>query len=74
MSSTFVEQECIREIGSAAGDIWHVLSDNGPMTLARLVREVEAPRDVVMQAIGWLAREGKVDIQTAARGRTVSLR
>ena len=46
-------------IGTTAGSVWQVLNANGPITVARLVKETGAPRDVVMQGIGWLAREGK---------------
>ena len=30
------------------------------MSLPKLVEEMRTPRDLVMQAIGWLAREEKV--------------
>jgi len=43
------------------------------MSLAKLCKEVDAPRDVVMQAIGWLAREDKVEIEETGRGRFVCL-
>lgn len=74
MVSSTMEQDCLLEIGNVAGEIWRILDEKGPLTLARLAREVEAPRDVVMQAVGWLAREDKIDIQMAPRGRIVALR
>jgi hypothetical protein len=61
-------------IGSTAGAAWHTLEKNGRMSLARLCKEIDEPRDVVMQAIGWLAREGKVDIEETGRGRFIDLR
>ena len=73
-NGTTAELDCVSEIGVVAGEVWHTLRSDGSMTLAKLARELDAPRDVVMQAIGWLAREGKVDIQTTSRGRLVSLR
>ena len=33
---------------------------NRRMSLPKLVEEMRTPRDLVMQAIGWLAREEKV--------------
>jgi hypothetical protein len=54
--------------------IWRLLQDNGPQTIAKLAKEVDAPRDVVMQALGWLAREDKITIDEEARSRLVSLR
>jgi hypothetical protein len=74
MVTPMVDSDCITEIGTTAGEVWNVLSAQGPITLARLARELEMPRDLVMQAVGWLAREGKIDIEAGPRGRTVALR
>ena len=67
-SSSLVEQ-----IGGAAGTIWHALHKDGSMSVAKLVETVELNRDLVMQAIGWLAREGKLHITETKRGRFLSL-
>jgi hypothetical protein len=64
----------VAHIGEAAGVVWKVLSENGPMTVAKLVKAVGEPRDIVMQALGWLAREDKLSIEDQKRGRMVSLR
>lgn len=64
----------VSQIGETAGIIWRLLQDNGPQTIAKLAKEVDAPRDVVMQALGWLAREDKITIDEEARSRLVSLR
>lgn len=61
------------QIGETAGLVWHALSENGPMTATKLVREVDAPRDMVMQAVGWLAREDKLHIEDGPRSRLYSL-
>ncbi|MBI2823242.1 MAG: winged helix-turn-helix domain-containing protein [Planctomycetia bacterium] len=63
----------VAAIGETAGAIWRTLSDQGPLSTAKLIKEVDAPRDVVMQALGWLAREDKIDIDDS-RSKTVSLR
>lgn len=65
---------CLGQIGETAGDIWRLLDGNGPMSTAKLVKELDVPRDVVMQALGWLAREDKIAIEEDARSRVVSLR
>ncbi len=65
---------CTAQIGDVAGVVWHALDKGGPTTLAKLAKEIDAPRDVVMQAVGWLAREGKVEIEESKRKRTISLR
>ncbi len=65
---------CVSHIGDTAGTIWKVLDENGRLSMARLVNAVGEPRDTVMQALGWLARENKVWIDEEGRSRVVSLR
>jgi len=72
--ATATEIDCLGQIGEMAGDIWRLLDGNGPMSTAKLVKELNAPRDVVMQALGWLAREDKIQIDEESRSRLVSLR
>ena len=64
---------CADLIGETAGAIWHALDKNGKMSLTKLGKEIEAPRDVVMQAIGWLAREEKIAIEEKGRAKLISL-
>ncbi|HWC90093.1 MAG TPA: winged helix-turn-helix domain-containing protein [Pirellulales bacterium] len=66
-------ERSVLQIGEIAGAVWRVLSDQGPLTTAKLIKAVDAPRDLVMQAIGWLAREDKIAIDES-RNRVVSLR
>ncbi len=51
--------DCVQQVGETAGEVWHCLSQNGPMSNAKLAKEIEAPRDVVMQAVGWLVAKEK---------------
>jgi hypothetical protein len=64
----------VAHIGEIAGVVWSVLSENGPLSMAKLVKAVGEPRDRVMQALGWLARENKLWIEEDGRTRMVSLR
>ena len=64
----------VEQIGETAGQVWEILSDKGPQSLAKVVKAVGKPRDVVMQALGWLAREDKICIEDEGRSRIVSLR
>lgn len=50
----------VDSVGDAAGFVWRYLNENGAVTLSKLAREADAPRDLVMQGVGWLAREGKI--------------
>ena len=68
-ASTFIEQ-----IGETAGEVWHLLADEKePVSLAQLAKRIDQPRDVIMQAIGWLAREDKIRIEENGRTRYVAL-
>ena len=64
---------CVDQIGEVAGQIWRELDQHGPLSYAKLVKQTGMPRDVVMHAVGWLAREDKIQIQETSRGRVVSL-
>jgi hypothetical protein len=64
---------CVERIGEVAGLVWQTLSDQDKLSTAKLVKEVGEPRDIVMQAVGWLAREGKITIEDDGRNRKVSL-
>jgi hypothetical protein len=58
-------------IGHAAGDVWGFLSGGEPRTIAEVKKAVKAPADVVVAAIGWLAREDKLEFVT--NGKTVKI-
>lgn len=64
----------ISSIGETAGLVWRALSENGPMPMAKLVKAVGQPRDMTMQALGWLAREDKVNITAKGRSHEVALK
>ena len=64
----------VAEIGQTAGMVWKVLSENGPLAVTQLIKKVSQPRETVMLAIGWLAREDKIAIEDAGRKRVISLR
>ena len=63
----------VDQIGDTAGKVWHALHKEGPLAVTKLVESVELNRDLVMQSIGWLAREGKLQITETKRGRILSL-
>jgi hypothetical protein len=63
----------ISNIGSAAGLVWQYLDQNGAVTLSKLAKELDAPRDQVMQGIGWLAREGKIRFDGTSRSKVIAL-
>lgn len=71
--STTRTTDGVQLIGETAGQVWHSLNESGTISLAKLTRDIDASRDTVMQAVGWLAREGKITVDENSRGRTVTL-
>ncbi len=71
--ATAVPVSYVARIGETAGNVWQILSQNGPLSVTRLVEEVGEKHDTVMQALGWLAREEKIWIEKDGRKRIVSL-
>ena len=48
-------------IGLCAGEIWRYLdAHQGKGSLGTMVSEIDAPRETILMAVGWLAREGYV--------------
>jgi len=48
-------------IGLCAGEIWKYLDKhNGECLLKNLFQEIDAPKETILMAVGWLAREGHV--------------
>jgi hypothetical protein len=64
----------LARIGEAAGVVWSYLAAHGPTSLTVLAKGVGVPRDTLLQALGWLARENKIDIADKGRGKIISLR
>ncbi len=61
----------VQTIGGTAGHVWHFLRRNGKSSLAAVKGAIKAPEPMVHMAIGWLAREGKIDLHR--EGRSVQL-
>lgn len=54
---------CRNEIGTNAGKVWHLLSDNRKWTYAEL-KEKSGLTDMDLgAALGWLGREDKVEFE-----------
>jgi hypothetical protein len=63
-----------QEVGETAGRVWHLLNDAGPQTLAQLKKKVNGTGELLTLAVGWLAREDKVDIIREKRSFRVTLK
>ena len=72
--STATMISVIDQIGETAGLVWQCLDPQESVSMAQLIRSIDAPRDVVMLAVGWLAREDKIEIEETTRGRQIRLK
>jgi len=57
----------LEQIGETAGNVWRALEAKGPQSLAALKKQVKAPGDLVLMAVGWLAREEKLALEQKGR-------
>lgn len=64
----------MESVGNTAGKVWHLLDDQGPQTLAQLKKKLGGSGEVVGFALGWLAREDKVDITLEKKSFKVALK
>lgn len=63
----------ITEIGIAAGDIWHFLDQKGSGTLDELAQHIKKDRELLLMSLGWLAREGHVNLGDQQTGFRATL-
>ena len=52
----------INNIGNNAGVVWNALNANGKMTETKLKKETGLGSADFYTALGWLAREGKINV------------
>lgn len=64
----------VAHIGKVAGLVWDLLAGEEPISLSQIAKRIDEPRDVVMQAVGWLAREDKLRFEEQGRTRLVALK
>jgi len=57
----------------AAGKTWRFLGQNGQTNVSQLAKALKEKDEVVLQALGWLAREDKIDYTVKNRRTFVSL-
>ena len=71
--ATVLAPSGVEQIGETAGAVWQLLSQTGPIPMTKIAKQIDAPKYLVMQAIGWLAREDKLIIEEEGRRKIVSL-
>lgn len=62
------------EIGFAAGKVWNTLNTEGNVSTERLKRVTRLNDKLLYQAIGWLAREDKLNFEKKGKYLSISLK
>ncbi len=62
------------QIGQVAGKVWQLLAEEGDQSLTSIKKSIGGSDVVVLAAVGWLAREGKLEFLASGRSMKVSLR
>ncbi len=62
------------QFGETAGHIWQALSSQGPQTLAQLKKRLNGTSELVHFAVGWLAREDKIELAHEQKGLRIQLK
>jgi len=55
-------------VGVTAGEIWLLLGEKGETSIPQIIQLLKEDSALVYQALGWLAREGK--IRSVMKGKT----
>jgi Winged helix-turn-helix domain (DUF2582) len=61
-------------VGETAGKIYQALSSGGPQTVSQLKKKVDGSGELVNFALGWLAREDKIEMVQEKKNIHVQLK
>lgn len=64
----------IQKVGEAAGLIWQALDSQGPLKLTALKKQFKTNDTILNMALGWLAREDKIEMSATGRTFLVQLK
>ena len=57
---------------AVTGQIWNYLNENGETSVAKMKKELDLKGNFAELGLGWLAREGKVEM--SKKGTTTNVR
>ena len=60
--------------GVNAGKVWQTLKTRGSSTIASISKETQLRTDEITGALGWLGREGKIEIVDDKKGTLYKLK
>ena len=62
-----------KKIGEMAGRVWKTLGEKEDVDISRIPQILKEKGEIVYQALGWLAREDKIDFHKKEGKTFVSL-
>jgi hypothetical protein len=62
------------QVGTVAGEVWRLLEQSGPLSLAQLKKKLNGSSELLGFAVGWLAREDKLEILAEKKSFRVQLK
>ena len=66
--------EIKEQVGVTAGKIWQTLATGGPLTVTQLKKKLNGEGELLNFALGWLAREDKIELVPEKKSFRVQLR
>lgn len=64
----------IQKVGEAAGLIWLAIDSQGPLKMIALKKQLKLNDTILHMALGWLAREDKIEMTASGRTFLVQLK
>lgn len=61
-------------IGKIAGEIWHYLDEHGEVSVAEIKFSLGYSNSLIFLALGWLARENKINLLESDYTYKISLK
>ena len=62
------------QIGEIAGVVWFYLNEEGEASVATIKKDLSVSADLLLAAVGWLAREEKLEFAVSGKTVTISLK
>ncbi len=65
--------DIVEMFGGKAGVVWQRLKGRSPQTVKQISSKTNMSKDEVFVALGWLAREGKINLDESKKSPRFSL-
>jgi len=64
----------IGQVGETAGQVYRLLASEGPQSAAQLKKKLNPKGELLSMALGWLAREDKIELLNEKKTLVVQLK